>query len=214
MHRFGSVRTGGQHDAHVRPIRPTFMTTKQTTSKSIARTRTSHISAQVIEQRIFLIRGRKVMVDFDLAQLYEVETGALNQAVHRNIDRFPADFMFRLTTEESEVLRSQSVISKQGAGGRRYNPYVFTEQGVAMLSGVLSSPRAVNVNIAIMRAFVRLRELVSSHADLARKLDELERKYDGQFQVVFQAIKEMMTPSPLAEETRKQIGFQGDQSDV
>ncbi len=133
------------------------------------------------------------MLDADLATLYEVETRTLVQAVKRNIDRFPKDFMFQLTKEEFGILRSQSVTSSQW-GGRRYPPYAFTEQGVAMLSSVLRSKRAVQVNIEIMRTFVRLRRLLSTHEDLARKLEALEKKYDAQFKVVFAAIRELMAP--------------------
>ncbi len=143
------------------------------------------------------------MLDADLAKLYEVETKVLNQAVKRNIERFPEDFMFQLSEEEFDFLRSQSVTSSQW-GGRRYPPYAFTEQRVAMLSGVLRSKRAVLVNIEIMRAFVRLRQILSSHAELARKLNELEKRYDTQFKVVFEKIKELMTPP---EPKRKRIGF-------
>ncbi len=159
-----------------------------------------------VESRIFLIRGEKVMLDETLAALYEVEVKVLNQAVKRNIERFPADFMFQLTAEEAALLRSQFVTSKpEGRGGRRYLPYAFTEQGVAMLSSVLRSERAIHVNIEIMRAFVRLRQMLASNAELARKLEALERKYDAQFKVVFDAIRELMTPP----EPRKKrpIGF-------
>lgn len=153
------------------------------------------IPLESIESRIFFIRAQKVMFDADLAGLYEVETRALVQAVKRNIERFPADFMFQLTQEEFDFLRSQSVISNpEGRGGRRYLPYAFTEQGVAMLSSVLRSDRAIHVNIEIMRAFVRLRQMLASHKELARKLAALERKYDAQFKVVFDAIRELMTP--------------------
>jgi len=151
------------------------------------------IPAERIERAILLIRGQKVMLDADLAARYGVTTGNLNKAVSRNRERFPSDFMFQLTDEEAESLRFQFGISKT-RGGRRYSAHVFTEQGVAMLSSVLRSPRAVAVNIEIMRAFVRLREMLASHADLARRLDELERKYDSQFAVVFKAIRELMKP--------------------
>lgn len=147
-----------------------------------------------IERRILLVRGQKVMLDADLAELYGVETKAFNQAVRRNMQRFPSDFMFQLTNTESEALRSQFATSKRGRGGRRYNPLAFTEQGVAMLSGVLRSERAVQVNIAIMRAFVRLREILASHRDLARRLDKMEKKYDFRFKLVFDAIRELMKP--------------------
>lgn len=163
----------------------------------------SILPAERIEQAILLIRGEKVMLDADLAALYEVETKVLVQAVKRNLARFPDDFMFQLTREEFERLRSQSVTSK-GRGGRRHPPYAFTEQGVAMLASVLRSPRAVQVNIAIVRTFVRLRKMLASHKDLARKLEELERKYDSQFQVVFEAIRQLMVP-PAGQARR--IGF-------
>lgn len=143
------------------------------------------------------------MLDADLAKRYEVETKVLNQAVKRNIERFPEDFMFQLSEEEFDFLRSQSVTSSQW-GGRRYPPYAFTEQRVAMLSDVLRSKRAVLVNIEIMRAFVHLRQILSSHAELARKLNELEKRYDAQFKVVFEKIKELMTPP---EPKRERIGF-------
>ena len=158
-----------------------------------------------IERRILLIRGQKVMLDADLAGLYGVPTKKLNQAVKRNVERFPGDFMFRLTKHEAAaVLRSQIVTSNDGRGGRRYNPYAFTEQGVAMLSSVLRSPRAIQVNIAIMRAFVKLREILATHRDLARRLDQMESKYDAQFKIVFDAIRELMTPP---QKSRRRIGF-------
>ena len=140
----------------------------------------SVVASGSIEDRILLIRGQRVMLDADLAALYGVETGNLVRAVSRNRERFPPDFMFRLNSDEFEALRSQ-IVTSNGRGGRRYLPYAFTEQGVAMLSSVLRSERAVQVNVEIMRAFVRLRQLVSTNAELARKMDELERKYDGQF---------------------------------
>jgi hypothetical protein len=160
-----------------------------------------------IEQAILLLRGHKVMLDADLALLYQVETRALVQAVKRNAERFPEDFMFQLTAEEAEQLqrlRSQSVISKSSRGGRRYAPYAFTEQGVAMLSSVLKSPRAIAVNIEIMRAFVKLRQTLASHKEFARKLASLEAKYDAQFIVVFEAIRQLMAP-PAPK--RRPIGF-------
>jgi hypothetical protein len=145
------------------------------------------------------------MLDEDLAGLYEVAVKVLNQAVKRNIDRFPDDFMFQLTSEEFDNLRSQTVTLKTGRGQhRKYPPYAFTEQGVAMLSSVLRSKRAVQVNIEIMRAFVRLRQMLASNADLARKLDALERKYDAQFKVVFDAIRQLMSPP---QPKRPGIGF-------
>ena len=145
------------------------------------------------------------MLDADLAVLYQVDVRALNQAVKRNRERFPSDFMFQLNAQEAESLRSQSVTLNTGRGQhRKYRPYAFTEQGVAMLSSVLRSRRAVRVNIEIMRAFVRLRQMLHSNADLAKKLDELEAKYDAQFKVVFQAIRDLMTLPPAP---RKRIGF-------
>ena len=150
------------------------------------------ISIEQIEKFIFLVRGHKVLVDANLAALYGVETRSLVQAVKRNIQRFPPDFMFQLNEEEFDALRSQFVISK-GRGGRRYPPYVFTEQGVAMLSSVLNSEKAIKVNIAIMRVFVRLRETLATHKELARKFSELERHlkdHDQQIQDIFQAIQQ------------------------
>lgn len=174
------------------------------------------------ERRILLIRQHRVMLDSDLAALYGVEARVLNQAVKRNLTRFPDDFMFQLTPAEAENVRgqvsqpviaasggapdsSQSVMSYSKHRGRAYLPYAFTEQGVAMLSSVLRSPRAVQVNIAIMRAFVRLREMLLTHADLARRLAELERRYDSQFKVVFEAIRQLMSPPPAP--SKPEIGF-------
>ena len=162
------------------------------------------VPLEQIEKLILLIRGQKVMLDRDLAELYGVETRILLQAVKRNKDRFPKDFMFQLDNKELVCLRSQIVMSKQ-RGGRRRPPYVFTEQGVAMLSSVLKSKRAVLVNVEIMRAFVRLRRLLSSHVDLARRLDALEAKYDSQFKAVFDAIRQLMEPP---ETGKRRIGFQ------
>ena len=163
----------------------------------------------VIEQKIILVRNQKVILDSQMAELYGVETKVLKRAVRRNKDRFPADFMMQLTGEEAEILRCQFGTSSWG--GRRYLPYAFTEQGVAMLSSVLQSKRAIQVNIEIMsqgmalpRAFVRLREILATHKDLARKLEELEQKYDKQFRVVFEAIRELMTPPSPA---KRRIGF-------
>jgi ORF6N domain len=170
------------------------------------------IPVERIEKSILLIRGHNVMLDSDLADLYGVTTKRLNEQVRRNLARFPEDFMFQLTTEEAESLRSQIATSKPGRGGRRYHPYVFTEQGVAMLSSVLNSERAIEVNIAIMRAFVHLRELIGTHKDLARKLEELERKmgeHDEHFRIVFEAIRQLMTPPPEPEKKRR-IGFAKD----
>ena len=157
-----------------------------------------------IQKTIYLVRGQKVMLDRDLAALYEVPTKVLKQAVKRHADRFPDDFMFQLDREEFMNWRSQFVTSNSDRMGLRHAPMAFTEQGVAMLSSVLNSQRAIQVNIAIMRAFVQLRTLLSSHTDLAHKLEEMEKKYDQQFRVVFDAIRQLMTPS---DRPRKQIGF-------
>ncbi|MBS1767930.1 MAG: ORF6N domain-containing protein [Acidobacteria bacterium] len=156
------------------------------------------LPAERILQAILVLRGEKVMVDTDLAALYGVETKALIQAVKRNPGRFPPDFMFQMPAEEWSFLRSQIVTSKTGRGGRRTAPYAFTEQGVAMLSSVLRSERAVRVNIEIMRAFVQLKRMLATHADLARKLDALEGKYDRQFKIVFDAIRALMEPPAKA----------------
>jgi len=163
----------------------------------------SLIPVDRIEKAILLIRGQKVMLDADLAELYGVETKVLVQAVKRNLERFPEDFMFQLSQEEFAILRSQIVTSSDW-GGRRYRPYAFTEQGVAMLSSVLRSRRAIRVNIEIMRAFIRLRQMLASHVELARKLDALEKKYDAQFKQVFEAIRQLMAPP---EPKRRPIGF-------
>ena len=161
------------------------------------------IQQEVIERKIYIIRGHKIMLSTDLAELYEVEPRVLVQAVKRNIDRFPSDFMFQLNDIEFSNLKSQIVISCWG-GMRRANPYAFTEQGVAMLSSILRSKRAIQVNIAIMRAFVKLREMLAAHKDLARKLNAMEKKYDSQFKIVFDAIRQLMTPQ---EPKRRKIGF-------
>ena len=162
------------------------------------------IPTERIETKILLLRGQKVMLDRDLAALYGVPTKVLKQAVRRNIERFPDDFMFSLDGEEFAHWRSQFVTSNSDRMGLRHAPMAFTEQGVAMLSGVLNSPRAIQVNIAIMRAFARLRLMLATHADLARKLDDLEKKYDAQFRVVFDALRQLMNPP---EPARKEIGF-------
>ncbi|NCO67944.1 MAG: DNA-binding protein [Nitrospirae bacterium CG_4_10_14_0_8_um_filter_41_23] len=161
------------------------------------------VQQEVIEGKIYMIRGHKVMLSTDLAELYGVEPKVLIQAVKRNSERFPSDFMFMLTNQEFANLKSQIVTSSWG-GIRRANPYAFTEQGVAMLSSVLRSKRAVQVNIAIMRAFVKLREMLATHKDLARKLEEMEKNYDAQFKVVFDAIRELMTPPDTK---KRKIGF-------
>ncbi len=181
-----------------------------------------------IAQSIFSIRGHRVMLDSDLAELYGVSTKRLNQQVHRNIRRFPEDFMFQVTRQEVEILRLQIATSSsqrsqfatlkedslrlqiatlESYGGRRYLPYVFTEQGVAMLSGVLKSDRAIDVNVAIMRAFVRLRQILSANKELSAKLDQLERKtekHNEEIQAIFLAIRQLMKPP---EPTRRKIGF-------
>lgn len=165
--------------------------------------RRSIIPAERIQRSILMLRGERVMLDADLAGLYGVETGALNRAVTRNRDRFPPDFMFQLNKAEFDDLKCQ--IGMSSWGGRRSRPRAFTEQGVAMLSSVLRSRRAVRVNVEIMRAFVQLRGLLATHADLARKLAALERKYDAQFRVVFDAIRQLMAP---AKPVVRKMGFQ------
>ena len=164
------------------------------------------LSVDTITQSILLLRGHKIILDYVLADLYGVETKALIQAVKRNLNRFPADFMFQLTVEEAERLRSQIVTLKTGRGEhRKYLPYAFTEQGVAMLSSVLRSDRAVSVNIEIMRTFVRLRQMLAGHKELARKLENLEKKYDARFKVVFDAIRQLMEPPATIK--KRGIGF-------
>lgn len=163
----------------------------------------SMVPAERITRAILLIRGHKVMLDADLANLYGVQTKVLIQAVKRNAGRFPIDFMFQLTDQEFANLRSQSVTSSSW-GGRRYPPYAFTEQGVAMLSSVLNTERAIDVNIAIMRTFVQLRSMLASNAELAAKLARLEKKYDAQFKVVFDAIRQLMSPTVRP---KRRIGF-------
>lgn len=167
-----------------------------TVSKSV-------VPAERIEKSILFIRGQKVLLDTVLAELYGVETKVLLQSVRRNIARFPEDFMFQLSPEEHKLLKTQAVTSS-GRGGRRYPPFAFTEQGVAMLSSVINSPRAIMVNIEIMRTFVRLRNMLLAHEDIARKLDALEKKYDAQFRVVFDAIRQLMAPP---KPKKNQIGF-------
>jgi hypothetical protein len=168
------------------------------------------VPAEYISSRIFIVRGQRIMLDADLAELYDVPTKALVQAVRRNLGRFPSDFLFRLTQQELGVLRSQivtaSLDSKQW-GGRRSLPFAFTEQGVAMLSSVLRSSRAIAVNIAIMRAFVRLRQLAAANTELARKLDDLERRvggHDQAIQSIVRAIRDLAAPTPSK---RRRIGF-------
>ena len=157
-----------------------------------------------IERAIIVVRGEKVMLDSELAEIYGVETRILNQAVRRNINRFPVDFMFQLTVAEEESLRSQIVISNEGRGGRRYLPYAFTEHGALMLANVLNSERAAQTSVQVVRAFVKLRQLLASNAELARKLAAMEKKYDAQFKVVFDAIRQLMSPPA---KPKREIGF-------
>ena len=177
---------------------------KSDTSAAIKDSAVSVVPIERVERAILLLRGHRVMLDADLANLYGVETGALTRAVRRNANRFPGDFMFQLTKQEFDDLRCQNGMSSEW-GGRRYSPYAFTEQGVAMLSSVLRSERAILVSVEIVRAFVRLRQILADHADLARKLADLEKKYDAQFKIVFDAIRGLMTP-PVSEK-RNPIGF-------
>jgi ORF6N domain len=165
----------------------------------------SIIPPERIEHSILAIRGKRVMLDNDLAEIYGVTTKRLNQQVKRNEERFPEDFMFQLTAEEFELLRSHFATSKAGRGGRRYLPYVFTEHGAVMLASVLNSPVAIDASVQVVRAFVKLRQFLATHADLSRKINALEKKYDAQFAVVFKAIKELMEP-PVKEKEKK-IGF-------
>ncbi|MFA6431171.1 MAG: ORF6N domain-containing protein [Candidatus Margulisiibacteriota bacterium] len=168
------------------------------------------IPAERIEKAIYFIRKQKVMLDKDLAELYGVKTKVLAQAVKRNYERFPADFMFKLNAQEAAILRSQIVTSSWG--GRRYLPYAFTEQGVAMLSSVLNSKRAVRVNIQIMRTFTRLRQILSTHKDILFKINEMEKTYDAQFKIVFDALRQLIEP-PI--KPKRRIGFvAGGEKDV
>ncbi|MBI2606316.1 MAG: ORF6N domain-containing protein [Deltaproteobacteria bacterium] len=169
------------------------------------------LSLREISNKIFVIRGQRVMLDNDLAELYEVETKYLNRVVKRNLARFPSEFMFQLTFHEVKNLRFQIGTSSSGEkyGGRRYLPYAFTEHGVAMLSSVLRSEKAVQVNISIIKTFVKLREMMESSKDLAKKLNQLEQKCDRQFTVVFDAIREIMNPTISIK--RRKIGFAQDE---
>lgn len=162
------------------------------------------ISNSEIEQCIFIVRKHKVMLDHDLAKIYGVETKNLNRAVKRNLNRFPLDFMFQLSEKEADFLRSQFGTSKVGRGGRRYLPYVFTEHGALMLASVLNSGIAVDASIQVVRSFIRLREFTVSHAELSKKISELEKKYDSQFKDVFRAIEQLMT---VPEIPHKKIGI-------
>lgn len=172
---------------------------------------------QTADSLIYVIRGQKVMLDEDLARIYGVKTKALNQAVKRNADRFPEDFMFQLNEEEAGALRSQTVTSNErvetepkppttGRGGRRYLPFAFTEHGTVMLASVLNSPKAVHASIQVVKAFVRLRELIAANKTLSKRLDELEDKYDEKFAVVFDAVRRLMTP-PVKEPERRRVGY-------
>jgi len=173
------------------------------------------VSVEVVATKIFEIRGKRVMLDVDLAALYGVSTKRLNEQVKRNMKRFPADFMYQLTSHEIAILRSQIATSRWG--GRRYLPYVFSQEGVAMLSSVLNSERAIHVNIQIMRAFVKLKEFLLTHKDLAIKIEALERKYadhDVKIQVIFDAIKKLLEKpapeQPKPDEPKRRIGFHKD----
>ena len=166
------------------------------------------IPVEAVENKILLIRGQKVILDFHLAKLYDVETKILNKAVARNIDRFPVDFMFRLTQKEWDALRFHFGTSNKGRGGRRYLPFAFTEHGALMVASVLNSPAAIKTSLLVIRAFVRLREILSTHKELAQKLRELELKietHDEQITAIFDAINQLLTPPPV---TKKKIGFQ------
>jgi len=164
---------------------------------------------ETIENKILFARGRKVMQDSDLAALYGVKTKSLNLAVRRNISRFPTDFMFRLNHLETDSLRFQFETSKKGRGGRRYYPYVFTEQGVAMLSSVLNSERAIQVNIQIMRTFTKLREMLQTHTQLRKEIEDMEKRYDCQFKIVFDTIKQLLDPPG---KKKRKIGFHIEES--
>ena len=160
------------------------------------------IVQEIIEQKIYLVRGQRVMLDRDLALLYEITTGNFNKAVSRNLDRFPSDFMFRLNKEEFHNLIFQFGTSRWG--GTRKNPRVFTEHGILMLSSVLNSKRATQVNIQIMRTFIKMREMLVAHRDILKRVEEMEKRYDRQFRVVFQTIKKMMSPPNTS---KRKIGF-------
>ncbi len=173
--------------------------------------RANLVQTEIIENKIYLIRGRKVMLDHDLAKLYDIPIKRLNEQVKRNLERFPVDFMFQLSKEETGALRSQFATSKKGRGGRRYLPYVFTQEGVAMLSSVLHSRRAIAVNIQIMRVFVKLRQWLASHKELTFKLKDLEGKvdrHDESIGVILEVIKQLMAPpEPEPEKPKAPIGF-------
>ena len=170
------------------------------------------IPDEAIDPRILLARGQKVLLDSDLASLYGVTTKRLNEQVKRNIDRFPEDFMFQLTADEHDALRSQIATLKTGRGQhRKYPPFVFTEHGAIMAASVLNTSQAIEMSVYVVRAFVRLREILTTHKELARKLDDLEKKYDDQFRVVFDAIRQLMAPPP--DTKKRRIGFHADKTD-
>lgn len=160
-------------------------------------------AVEEIKNKIYIIRGEKVMLDFDLAELYQVKTKTLNQAVKRNISRFPVDFMFKLNKTEDRLWRSQ-IVTAAGSKARRTPVFAFTEQGIAMLSSVLRSNRAIQVNIQIMRTFTRLRQMFASHKELKEKIEQLEKKYDGQFKIVFKTIQQLITEE---EKPKEKLGF-------
>jgi phage regulator Rha-like protein len=167
----------------------------------------NEILQKKIESRIFMIRDQKVMLDSDLAEIYEVTTKQVNQQIKRNLARFPEDFMFQVTEIEQEILRSQIVTSRLNWGGRRYLPYVFTEHGALMLGNVLNSSVAVNTSIQVVRAFASLRKLLASNSELSKKLDQLEKKYDHQFKVVFDAVRQLTIMPDIP---KKRIGIKQD----
>jgi hypothetical protein len=173
--------------------------------KAVPETAAALVPVERVERRILFIRGEKVILDADLAELYGVTTKRLNEQVRRNRDRFPPDFMFQLTAEEFANLRSQNATSRSGWGGRRSPPFVFTEHGAIMAANILSSQRAIAASVTVVRAFVRLRQMLASHADLARKLEDLEKRYDAQFKQVFTAIRALMV-SP-GDPPNKRIGY-------
>jgi hypothetical protein len=162
----------------------------------------SLVAMEVVEKKILLIRGQKVILDVDLAELYDVTTKVFNQAVKRNIDRFPKDFMFQLTADEARTIRSQFVTASRR--NIRYLPYAFTEHGIIMAASILNSQRAIDASVYVVRAFIRLREMIASHKDLTKKLNELEKKYDGQFQIVFEAIRQLIE---VEEKPKRKIGY-------
>jgi len=162
----------------------------------------SLVAMEVVEKKILSIRGQKVILDVDLAELYDVTTKVFNQAVKRNVDRFPKDFMFQLTADEALTIRSQFVTASRR--NIRYLPYAFTEHGIIMAASILNSQRAIDASVYVVRAFIKLREMIASHKDLTKKLNELEKKYDGQFQIVFEAIRQLIE---VEEKPKRRIGF-------